>query len=307
MTLKPWTVLLCGLTMTGCFDYGGGGGGGAGGGPGGGAGGTQDVSSAFAAALSIPGSTRTNGPMGQGDAGFVGPTVVVTPGAPALEVKLTASDAGSASGSSTVSLSIPWQGGGVGSVNIGFGSGTAPPTSFFSVPTPSAAGVSSGMISVMAQIQNNFCAGLSVQNVCHQIQCYEQVVTPAGTFTKASALQMVINCTGQDCNGNPVTPMDGGLTCNNLQTSGGDVPETHTVELGRSSGSFAFSWDMRSQMDQMTVQYQGQTLFDTGCVAGTGTQTIPFSGTATSITVLVTPNCQTPGTGTVWSFTVGCP
>ena len=303
MTIKHWATFCLGLASTGCLDYGGGGGGGGGGNPAGG----QNVASAFAAAVTIPGATVTRSPLAEGDAGFVGPTVIVTPGSPPMEVRLTPTDGGTASGSTSLNLAIPYQGGGVGSVNIGFGSGTAPPTSFFAVPTPSAAGVSSGLLSVPAQIPNNFCSGLAVQNVCHQIKCYEQVVTPAGTFTKATALAMVINCTGQDCNGNPVTPPDAGLRCNNLQTSGGDLPESHTVDLGRTSGSFLFNWDMVSKKDRMAVKYEGRTLFDTGCVAGTGMQNIPFSGSATAITVAVTPNCESAGTGTVWYFTVGCP
>ena len=49
----------------------------------------------------------------------------------------------------------------------------------------------------------NFCANLD--NVCHQIKCYEQVTTADGTFSKSAAQDMVLNCTGgRDCNGNLV-------------------------------------------------------------------------------------------------------
>jgi hypothetical protein len=95
--------------------------------------------------------------------------------------------------------------------------------------------------------------------------------------------------------------------CNSQQTSGGDTPETRTVQLGKKMGTVTFTWDMVSVKDQMKIVYEGVTLFDTGCVSGTGTKDIAFSGKSTSIQVAVTPNCAAPGTGTSWSFSLGCP
>jgi hypothetical protein len=97
--------------------------------------------------------------------------------------------------------------------------------------------------------------------------------------------------------------------CNQQNIAGGDAPETRTIELGRSSGTFMFTYNTQNLEDRMVVLYEGRTLFDTGCV-GTGTnrtQSITYSGTATQVQVQVTPNCRTGGTGTFWSFTVSCP
>lgn len=97
--------------------------------------------------------------------------------------------------------------------------------------------------------------------------------------------------------------------CNQQNVAGGDTPETRTVELGRSSGTFLFTYNTQNLEDRMLVIYEGRTLFDTGCV-GTGsdrTQSITYSGTATQVQVQVIPNCRTGGTGTFWSFTVSCP
>jgi hypothetical protein len=58
--------------------------------------------------------------------------------------------------------------------------------------------------------------------------------------------------------------------CNQQNIAGGDTPETRTIELGRSSGTFLFTYNTQNLEDRMLVLYEGRTLFDTGCV-GTGT------------------------------------
>jgi hypothetical protein len=95
--------------------------------------------------------------------------------------------------------------------------------------------------------------------------------------------------------------------CSSLTTAGGDAPETHTIELGKRSGSFLFSWDMFQIPDAMTVSYQGTNLFSTGCTSGGSSTNLSYSGTSTTVTVAVSPNCQGGTSGTAWQFTVGCP
>jgi hypothetical protein len=97
--------------------------------------------------------------------------------------------------------------------------------------------------------------------------------------------------------------------CNLLQVNGGDVAETRTIELGRSSGTFIFTYDTQDIPDQMVVRYGGTTLFDSGCVGTSGnrTQSIFFSGSTTTVTVAVMPNCTGRMDQTTWSFTVACP
>lgn len=94
--------------------------------------------------------------------------------------------------------------------------------------------------------------------------------------------------------------------CNTSQTAGGDTPESRDIELGKKSGTFTFTWDMYSIMDRMIVRYQGQTLFDTGCVSGGGSVDLSYSGQETFVTVDAQPNCA-GDTGTSWEFSVGCP
>ena len=94
--------------------------------------------------------------------------------------------------------------------------------------------------------------------------------------------------------------------CNQQNVSGRDVPETRTIELGRRSGTFTFTYQTYGQPDRMVVSYEGRSLFDTGCVGASGAQNLSYSGNATTITVQVTPNCR-GGSGTAWDFTVSCP
>jgi len=98
------------------------------------------------------------------------------------------------------------------------------------------------------------------------------------------------------------------IACNNVTQQGSDAPETHTVQLGKTSGVIPFTYNTINVQDRMIVVYQNAVLFDSGCV-GTGgnvTQNLPFSGSSSTVTVQVIPNCA-GGSGTAWSFTVGCP
>lgn len=94
--------------------------------------------------------------------------------------------------------------------------------------------------------------------------------------------------------------------CSTQQVSGADTPETRVIDLGINHGTFQFFYDTYSQQDRIIVSYQGTVLFDTGCVGASGTQYLTYSGTSTSVTVDVHPNCA-GGTGTAWNFTVYCP
>lgn len=94
--------------------------------------------------------------------------------------------------------------------------------------------------------------------------------------------------------------------CSSTQNAGGDTPDTRTIELGKPAGTFDFTYETYYQQDQILVKYQGNTLFDTGCVGAGGTKTLTYSGSATQITVQVIPNCA-GGSGTAWDYAVACP
>jgi len=97
--------------------------------------------------------------------------------------------------------------------------------------------------------------------------------------------------------------------CVAQERSGGDIAETRTIDLGRSSGTFLFSYETSVDTpDRMLVSYQGSPLFDTGCVAlgSARAQPLTYAGTATTVTIQVMPNCS-GGSRSSWFFKVSCP
>ena len=95
--------------------------------------------------------------------------------------------------------------------------------------------------------------------------------------------------------------------CDDRVRPGGDTPERHRIGLGRFSGRFDFSYDTAYQQDRMVVRYEGNILFDTGCVGtgGSRRRTLRFSGDSSVVIVRVHPNCR-GGSGTWWEFQVSC-
>ena len=97
--------------------------------------------------------------------------------------------------------------------------------------------------------------------------------------------------------------------CDDQQVAGGDTPETRVIEMGATSGTFVFEWEMFTLKDRAIVTYEGNVLHDTGCVGGGGTVSLTYAGSSSAITVEVIPNCDPSqqGFGTLWNFTVNCP
>jgi hypothetical protein len=95
--------------------------------------------------------------------------------------------------------------------------------------------------------------------------------------------------------------------CNDQQVAGGDTPDTRIIELGQVSGTAQFDFDTYSIPDDIIVTYEGRVLLDTGCVGTSGSQSLPYSGSSTAMTVEVRPNCQGGTSGTQWDYTLHCP
>ncbi|MEZ5739327.1 MAG: hypothetical protein R3E68_07655 [Burkholderiaceae bacterium] len=95
--------------------------------------------------------------------------------------------------------------------------------------------------------------------------------------------------------------------CSSVQNAGGDTADTRTVPLGSTSGSFSLSYQMFTIKDQIRVLYDGRPIYDSGCVGGSKTQLIPYSGLASFVTVQVLPNCSGNTSGTAWNYSVTCP
>jgi Tfp pilus assembly protein PilF len=109
------------------------------------------------------------------------------------------------------------------------------------------------------------------------------------------------------------TPVDtgGGVTptgqCNSQQIAGGDTADQRNIEMGQNAGSFNFDYETYSIRDQIIVSYEGNQLFDTGCVGASNSVALSYSGTSTQIRVEVIPNCSGGTSGTAWNYTASCP
>ena len=91
--------------------------------------------------------------------------------------------------------------------------------------------------------------------------------------------------------------------CNTATNSGGEGVTRTVHQLGRSSGTFTFSYEAYSIPDQFEIYYDGLRIYTTpGPVSGNGTRVITYSGTAREITVVVTGP-----SGTAWDYIVNCP
>jgi hypothetical protein len=97
--------------------------------------------------------------------------------------------------------------------------------------------------------------------------------------------------------------------CNQQNVAGGDEPDSRTIQLGRRSGTFQFQYDTAGIPDRLLVSYEGRQIFDSTCVGtdGTRTHTITYSGTASTVTVQVIPNCAGDTSGTFWTYLIVCP
>jgi hypothetical protein len=91
--------------------------------------------------------------------------------------------------------------------------------------------------------------------------------------------------------------------CGTSTNSGGAGVTTTEHDLGQTSGTFTFTWDAYTVPDQFDVKYENNLLFSTGNISGSGSKSITYSGSSTTITVVVTGSTA----GTAWNYTVGCP
>lgn len=95
--------------------------------------------------------------------------------------------------------------------------------------------------------------------------------------------------------------------CNEQQIAGGDIADQRNIEMGQNAGSFNFAYQTFSIRDQITVSYEGNQLFDTGCVGAANSVSLTFSGSSSQIRVEVIPNCDGDTSGTAWNYTASCP
>jgi hypothetical protein len=99
------------------------------------------------------------------------------------------------------------------------------------------------------------------------------------------------------------------LACASATFSGDDLPTAHFVNLGKSSGQVAFSFNMYSVKDRLQVWTDDdRLLFDSGCVAVSRNVTLNDTYPNNRLLVLSLPSCDiTSYGGTGYDWTMGCP
>lgn len=203
-----------------------------------------------------------------------------------------------------ITVNIPFTAANQNVVGAGIRFGSVGPIAV--VPVPGAQGTASGTMQFDVVIPPDICDDLG--QICHDIKCYEFAVTDVGAISAANIADLALacgNCDEPSCQ-DLLTSCQ--LDCDSQFVAGGDIPETHEVELGQSSGTVEFSYNTYSQQDQVIVSYEGSVLFDSGCVGMSETVPLSYSGASTSLTVELQPNCADPGSsGTSWDFSVSCP
>lgn len=91
--------------------------------------------------------------------------------------------------------------------------------------------------------------------------------------------------------------------CNVSSSSGGAGAFSYSYNVGRTSGSFPFDYNMYSVPDQARiVDINGRELFNTGgLVSGSRSTAVNLQGESNVVVLINAPN-----SGTAWDFTIGC-
>lgn len=92
--------------------------------------------------------------------------------------------------------------------------------------------------------------------------------------------------------------------CPTTQTSGGQGVTRLVIDLLEMSGTFPVSYEMYNIPDELSIVYEGNTIFSTGgLVSGGSSTSVTYSGTTTIVEVTV----NAPLDDTAWDIFVGCP
>lgn len=110
------------------------------------------------------------------------------------------------------------------------------------------------------------------------------------------------NATEFDCECNLCTTQ-----CPTNQRSGGQGFTSFTVDLMKTQGMFEVFYEMYTVPDELTIYYEGSTVFTTGgLVSGSRTLQVSY-GSAMSTSTVVTVEINAPRSGTAWIVAVSCP
>ena len=130
---------------------------------------------------------------------------------------------------------------------------------------------------------------------------------PTAFGTQTIAGEAFFSADGGTPGGDADAGPQGPARCGVVSVQGGDGPDLRIFDLGKDAGAFVFDWNTYGVADQIKVSYEDKVVFDSTCVAGSASQTVPFKGQSTQVTVSVTPDCKSGTSGSQWEYGVSCP
>jgi subtilisin-like proprotein convertase family protein len=90
-----------------------------------------------------------------------------------------------------------------------------------------------------------------------------------------------------------------------VNSNGSSEASTNNIDTGQTSGTITINYNFFSIPDEMIVQYQGSTIFDSGEVSGVGTTNIPYGpGSSTEVSIIMNPGSTTTNGSDAWQYTV---
>ncbi len=194
-------------------------------------------------------------------------------------------------------FAVGWQGGPIASVNMSFTL-----NQHFSIPVPLAGAAVEGVATIPASLDATVCDSLA--DVCHQIECFEQVVTAEGNVSVARARQLVLDCGGNGCGETgtgttqPGDPCDATAEC----IPGSVCFNEYCVGAGSLRVSLAFEVD--SDFDLHVQTPSGDEIYFANRTADAGTldvdQCISPCGTEAHAENVVFDGNVLPGQYEVW-------
>ena len=95
--------------------------------------------------------------------------------------------------------------------------------------------------------------------------------------------------------------------CPTNQSSGGQGFTSFSVDLFKTSGTIEVSYQMYIVPDELTIYYEGNTIFSTGGLVSGGSSNSVTYGSPTSTSTVVTVEVNAPNSGTQWVVSVTCP
>ena len=89
-----------------------------------------------------------------------------------------------------------------------------------------------------------------------------------------------------------------------VSSSGGAAASTNIIDTGQTSGTITIAYDFYALPDDLRVYYTNALIFDSGLIAGSGTNTITFGPGASTLVTIVMNEGGNTDTNTAWDYRV---